>query len=323
MQVTTKSAVQPPGTTMKPFLTPFLVTILHVLIVCTSEEVEPNYCRTKDCLDPNVPIHWDLVGLDQNDPKLIEAIKNQVLWAPPKNKKLALERPTSAKRIGGQYGQSTEIEALLKKHKLLKTKKSKRQGFYIEAGACNGETISNTLLFEIKHNWTGLLVEPNPDFFEDLKRRNRNAWILPHCLSTQRKVEIVEFDASFYNGGIILPGKVLPSDISRAEKRYTRHDFERTIKVQCFPLQSVLKAIGQTKVDYFSLDIEGAEYPVLKSIEYDQIDIGTISVEVNHAGKIFGGSREDIEELLEENGYTLAATVQIDDIFMKKKLLKT
>ena len=298
-----------------------VLLVIKYLYVLTAETTEDqNYCRTTDCLDPNVPIHWDLVGPTQDDPKLIQAIKNKVLWAPPKGKTLNLEKPTSAKRIGGQYGQSTEVETLLKKHKLLKTKKSKRQGFFIEAGACNGESISNTLLFEIKHNWTGLLVEPNPDFFEDLKRRNRNAWILPHCLSTQRKVEIVEFDASFYNGGIILPGKTLPSDISRAKKRSTRHDFERTIKVQCFPLQSVLKAIGKSKVDYFSLDIEGAEYPVLKTIEYDKVDIGTISVEINHAGKIFDGTREDIKELLENNGYSFVTTVHIDDIFMKKKV---
>ena len=73
-------------------------------------------------------------------------------------------------------------------------------------------------------------------------------------------------------------------------------------------------------MDYFSLDIEGAEYPVLKTIEYDKVDIGTISVEINHAGKIFDGTREDIKELLENNGYSFVTTVHIDDIFMKKKV---
>ena len=37
---------------------------------------------------------------------------------------------------------------------------------------------------------------------------------------------------------------------------------KRKIKVQCFPLYSVLKAIGNPKVDYFSLDIEGSEFQV-------------------------------------------------------------
>ena len=36
----------------------------------------------------------------------------------------------------------------------------------------------------------------------------------------------------------------------------------RKIKVQCFPVYSVLKAIGNPTVDYFSLDIEGPEFQV-------------------------------------------------------------
>ena len=31
---------------------------------------------------------------------------------------------------------------------------------------------------------------------------------------------------------------------------------------------------------------------MLKPIEYDKVDIGTISVEIKHAGKIFDGTRE-------------------------------
>ena len=41
-------------------------------------------------------------------------------------------------------------------------------GFFIEAGAFDGEISSNTLFFELKQNWTGLLVEPNPDIFQML-----------------------------------------------------------------------------------------------------------------------------------------------------------
>ena len=36
----------------------------------------------------------------------------------------------------------------------------------------------------------------------------------------------------------------------------------RKITVQCFPPYSVLKAIGNPMIDYFSLDIEGPEYQV-------------------------------------------------------------
>ena len=97
-----------------------------------------------------------------------------------------------------------------------------------------GEFISNTLYFELKHNWTGLLVEPNPDFLKELKTKNRNAWILPHCLSTNPKVELLDFDASAYNGGLIKSGKVLPSDLGRINQRDYEKFPQNTIKVKKF-----------------------------------------------------------------------------------------
>ena len=48
-----------------------------------------------------------------------------------------------------------------------------RNGFFIEAGAYDGEISSNTLFFELKQNWTGLLVEPNPDVFQMLNVKVR------------------------------------------------------------------------------------------------------------------------------------------------------
>ena len=43
-----------------------------------------------------------------------------------------------------------------------------KNGFFIEAGAFDGEHSSNSLYYEIVHNWNGLLVEPNPDAYQDM-----------------------------------------------------------------------------------------------------------------------------------------------------------
>ncbi len=51
--------------------------------------------------------------------------------------------------------------------------KKKRNGFFIECGAYDGEGYSNTLLFELERNWTGLLIEPNYKAFKDLKEKQR------------------------------------------------------------------------------------------------------------------------------------------------------
>ena len=78
----------------------------------------------------------------------------------------------------GQYGQLGKVVDLFN---------GKKNGFFIEAGALNGglcqlnlskriipgEGISNTLVFELRHQWTGLLVEANPFAYRELLEKNR------------------------------------------------------------------------------------------------------------------------------------------------------
>ena len=41
----------------------------------------------------------------------------------------------------------------------------------------------------------------------------------------------------------------------------------------CFPMESLLAAINQYEVDFFSLDIEGLDYEVLSNFPFDAFDI--------------------------------------------------
>ena len=43
--------------------------------------------------------------------------------------------------------------------------------------------------------------------------------------------------------------------------------------VMCFPLFGVLRAMNVSKVDYFSLDVEGNEMDILRTIPFDKLDI--------------------------------------------------
>ena len=54
-----------------------------------------------------------------------------------------------------QFGQDTFLDKFVFKHKV-------KEGFFIEAGADDFVEHSNTLLFEMKHSWSGVLVEPSP-----------------------------------------------------------------------------------------------------------------------------------------------------------------
>ena len=90
------------------------------------------------------------------------------------------------------------------------------------------------------------------------------------------------------------------------------------LQVQCFPLYSVLMAIGNPHIDYFSLDIEGAELVMLQTLPWNEISMTLIDVEVNHAGAIFPGTRNDIQNFLSSHGYPFTKSVKIDDLFYNK-----
>src|SRR5579872_2283862 len=56
--------------------------------------------------------------------------------------------------------------------------KGKKSGFFIEIGAHDGISFSNTYYFEKYFGWTGICIEPNADIFNKLKE-NRSALCLP------------------------------------------------------------------------------------------------------------------------------------------------
>ena len=161
----------------------------------------------------------------------------------------------------------------------------RENGFFIECGAADGITLSNSLYFETKRNWTGLLVEANPDFFKSLISRNRNVYAANVCLSTQKKIMAVDFKPASLVGGI-----ETYMDDKHAEFVNKRHGKTPLVKATCFPLASLLYALDVTHVDYFSLDVEGPELEILKTIPFDKITFDIISIEyrVTDMHKIFG-----------------------------------
>ena len=96
----------------------------------------------------------------------LSVIKEAYMVAPPP-KELAYN--FSKKSINQIDINGQEKQPILVNEKIFKNKIN--NGFFVEAGAYDGEAFSNTLFFELKKNWTGLLVEPNPDAFEMLIRK--------------------------------------------------------------------------------------------------------------------------------------------------------
>ena len=54
----------------------------------------------------------------------------------------------------------------------------REHGFFVECGAYNGVSGSNTLFFETRRNWSGLLVEANERLFKQLLALNRKVCVV-------------------------------------------------------------------------------------------------------------------------------------------------
>ena len=78
----------------------------------------------------------------------------------------------------------------------------------------------------------------------------------------------------------------------------------------------------------FSLDVEGSEFQILKSLPFQEVDIKVIDVEVNHIGEVFPGSWENILNYLESQGYEFHMKIAyqgisfLDAVFVKKGFLE-
>ena len=74
-----------------------------------------------------------------------------------------------------------------------------------------------------------------------------------------------------------IPGSV----VSYVFPEFTMEDLDDTLRLkQCFPLYSVLSAAGLTSLDFLSLDVEGIDHLVLKSLPWKKVNIKVIDNDV-------------------------------------------
>lgn len=193
-------------------------------------------------------------------------------------------------------------------------------GFFIEIGAHDGIRHSNTLTLEREFCWTGLLVEPNPSLF-DLLKQNR-----PNCLKSD--VCIGPSEGGLHTFLVGDPGgsdafsgleSHMPADWIKEHRRHGSHP----IKVQTKTLRTLLDEHKCPQViDYLSLDVEGAEYAILRSFfappklyRPSDYQFRFITVEFRYDQLLL----EQLEQLLEPE-YVLDEVRAFDACFVHRNL---
>lgn len=81
-------------------------------------------------------------------------------------------------------------------------------------------------------------------------------------------------------------------------------------------INEILSLTGKDFIDYISIDIDGGEYDVLRTIDHGRFKFSIIDVEHDIYKTNALHKRNAIAMLLEERGYTYFRSVGVDDIFI-------
>lgn len=180
--------------------------------------------------------------------------------------------------------------------------KERRGGFFVEIGAADGRTHSNTYVLERDYDWTGIAVEANPSYFSGL-RRNRKCVCVQSCIDEQTH------HVDFYCGGFL--GGIIDHDTDNAlQKRGSLIDAhpDRVIRMETSSLHHLLESQGAPRtIDYLSLDVEGAEYRILRTFPFDRFRFECLTVE---------RPTRAVHKLLEQAGYVLDRVHRYDGFYV-------
>ena len=169
----------------------------------------------------------------------------------------------------------------------------KRGGFFVEIGAFDGIEHSNTYLLEKEFGWTGILVEPNPDYHSLLRERRSAALSTNAVYSKSGKVDFVNV-----RDGAVLSG-IAEHAFDDRHAGLRRRESSDVISVEAVTLNELLEKEKAPKtVDYISIDTEGSEFEILAAFNFDAFDVRLFSIEHN-----FTPREAETETLLRRHGY--------------------
>lgn len=166
-------------------------------------------------------------------------------------------------------------------------------GYFVEFGAYDGSVHSNTKLLEERLEWNGLLVEPNPDMAEEL-RRSRSAVVDERCV----------WDVTGDHVDLLLTGdpelSTVADHASRDLHTEARHATAvRTVSVPTVSLNDLLDEHSAPDViDFMSVDTEGTELRILRAFDFSRHRPRLVAVE--HNGR---SDEHELDALMLANDY--------------------
>ena len=193
--------------------------------------------------------------------------------------------------------------------------KAKQNGFFIELGACDGLHFSNTKFFEDQRSWTGILIEPQPVYFNQIAK-NRPKSITYNCAILDSDLPIEMVVRSWLNEGD--PVGTLAEYTFSEHRTHWHSENSKSIQVNTRRLDDILHENSVESIDLFSLDVEGSEFEVLQTMNWS-IPVGVLLIEMLKENE---DKNTLCRNLLLQNNYTFHSTIGNNEIWLGTKELK-
>jgi len=196
--------------------------------------------------------------------------------------------------------------------------KNLRGGTFLEMGALDGITYSNTKFFEDTLGWTGVLIEPHPVQFQNLTQTRPNC----HLFNTLVSDMTAELKFKYFLYGL--------SPVSGVESTLPESHFkvwfqsdnplyknlpQSEVMIKPRTLTSIVKESGVPYIDFFSLDVEGHELNVLKSFDFS-IPVYLLLIECLDK---YSPNEIEISDILKKNGFILVDNVAHNNIWLNER----
>ena len=187
---------------------------------------------------------------------------------------------------------------------------------YLDIGAHHPEHLNNTKIFYDSDS-NGVNIEANPhliDAFHKERKRDTNL----NC-----GIGIENKSLDFY---ILSESTLSTFSKAEAEKSCQEGGYQITeiIKIPVISIQEVFrKYFFNSAPDLLSIDVEGWDYEILSSIDFDNTRPTIICIEsISFSANGNGLKDERINSLLSKKGYIFYADTNINSIFVLEKLWK-
>lgn len=185
----------------------------------------------------------------------------------------------------------------------------KRDGFFLDFGAFDGKTISNTYALEKDLGWRGICVEPNPRYYPQVCAC-RNCISVNVALWHQSRQQLRFVDAH----GLSAIESFKETDINASRRQNAT---KAVIEVDTLNPNELLRRFNApTLIDYLTLDVEGAEFDILQALDLKTYAIALMTIEHNHDTE----RQTTIRNYLAQFGYEVVQN-RNDDFFYHRQHL--